>query len=222
MKLVLLSDLHEHLPDLSKLDYDGVIIAGDLSFRPYMDLQGEVDFYLGRFYPWVKSLKKDVFCIYGNHDHAGELTEVRRRGPDNIRVDYWGVNKMFGLYINALSFTLPFQSWAFQADERRLNAMLEYMGKSDILVTHGPPFNTLDEHECKNIGSKAVLQYIFKHQPKLVVCGHCHTRGFEWVGDTLVVNASYVGNEYQPLNKVFIYDTETKDVIETSVTTLSR
>lgn len=219
MKLVLLSDLHEHLPDLSKLDYDGVIIAGDLSFRPYMDLQGEVDFYLGRFYPWVKSLEKDVFCIYGNHDHAGELTDIGRlHNCNNLTIAKYGKYYQFGLDINAHSFTLPFCDWGFQMDERRMLESLKNLGKCDLLVTHGPPYSIGDKHGKDNLGSKSLLRYIEDYSIPIVVNGHVHSgRGIYKYNNSIIINCSFVDEQYKPVNRIFVLDTDTGIIIDYNI-----
>lgn len=81
---------------------------------------------------------------------------------------------------------------------------------ADIVVSHCPPFGVLDsagrlmEHEEqedgsigisfgpeRHIGSPGLLEYIHRHKPRLVVCGHCHeARGQQMVGETLVVNTA--------------------------------
>jgi Icc-related predicted phosphoesterase len=81
---------------------------------------------------------------------------------------------------------------------------------AEIVVSHCPPHGVLDsagrlmerqEQEDgsmkmvfgpeRHIGSPGLLEYIHRHKPRLVVCGHCHeARGQDRVGETLVVNTA--------------------------------
>lgn len=220
MKLVLISDLHERLPDLTHLKYDGVIIAGDLSFQKYMDLDGENEFYINKMIPWVTSLKGPVFGIYGNHDHFAELHPYVNWifGRNNRFMSFGSDEELFGIKINGLAYTLPFCEWAFQSDERRLKAMLDNLGKCDILVTHGPPYGIADLHDGRNLGSKAVLRYIEDYSPRVVVTGHIHSgRGIYKYNDTTIVSCSIVDEQYKPINQVMILDLDDYSVIDCNI-----
>src|SRR3989344_3987297 len=68
-------------------------------------------------------------------------------------------------------------------ETERVRKVLERFGRVDILVCHQPPFGFLDkvknrkapkEWQGKRAGSKAILDYIRKYQPKYVFCGHIH------------------------------------------------
>ena len=73
----------------------------------------------------------------------------------------------------------------------------------DILVCHQPPFGVLDKvtskfapkhYQGKNAGSKIILEFIKKHQPKYVFCGHIHEgEGFKKLGKTQVYNLGVGG-----------------------------
>ena len=68
--------------------------------------------------------------------------------------------------------------------------------KVDILVCHQPPYGYLDktnhpsapkEWKGKHAGSKVILHYIKKYQPKYVFCGHIHeSEGKVKIGKTEV------------------------------------
>lgn len=60
-----------------------------------------------------------------------------------------------------------------------------------ILVSHAPPLNTrLDRlTNGTHVGSRAVRNFIDKHQPELAVCGHIHEAvGSDTLGATTIVN----------------------------------
>ena len=71
-------------------------------------------------------------------------------------------------------------------------------GNLDVLVCHQPPYGILDKVDFpgvppgwkgKHAGSKAVLDYVRKYQPKYVLCGHIHEgHGMKKIGQTEVHN----------------------------------
>jgi len=83
-------------------------------------------------------------------------------------------------------------------DSDNAKKVLKTFNKIDILVCHQPPFGVLDKVTSKfapkhwvgkQAGSKVVLNYIKKSQPKYVVCGHIHEgEGEAFVGKTKVYN----------------------------------
>lgn len=74
----------------------------------------------------------------------------------------------------------------------------------DILLTHIPPYGVLDKvtwknapkhYQGKHAGSKVVLDYIKKKQPRYVFCGHIHEgKGKKKIGKTIVINAGVSGD----------------------------
>jgi Icc-related predicted phosphoesterase len=61
--------------------------------------------------------------------------------------------------------------------------ILNFFGNVDLLVCHQPPYGFLDKvtfknapkhWKGKNAGSKVILDYIRKEQPRYVFCGHIH------------------------------------------------
>ncbi|MFH1451792.1 MAG: metallophosphoesterase [archaeon] len=68
----------------------------------------------------------------------------------------------------------------------------------DILVCHQPPYGILDKVNFKGVpknwigkhaGSKSVLDYINKFEPRYVFCGHIHEgEGYKKIGKTEVYN----------------------------------
>ena len=75
----------------------------------------------------------------------------------------------------------------------------------DILVCHQPPYGYLDETnhpsapkewKGKHAGSKVILDYIKKEQPKHVFCGHIHeSEGEAKIGKSLVYNLGVAGHK---------------------------
>lgn len=83
------------------------------------------------------------------------------------------------------------------------NKILEEFGFIDVLVCHQPPYQILDRVDSQNApenwrgkhaGSKTILNYIQKYQPKYIFCGHIHEgEGFEKVENTEVYNLGVGG-----------------------------
>ncbi len=86
---------------------------------------------------------------------------------------------------------------------RKAKRILKYFGKLDILVCHQPPYGILDKvtfkfaprhWRGKHAGSKVILDYIRKEQPKYVFCGHIHEgAGMRKIGKTDVYNLGVCG-----------------------------
>jgi len=82
---------------------------------------------------------------------------------------------------------------------------LKNFGDLDILICHQPPYGYLDqtnhpsapkEWRGKHAGSKVILDYIKKYQPKYVFCGHIHENpGMKKIGKTEVYNLGVAGHK---------------------------
>jgi Icc-related predicted phosphoesterase len=65
--------------------------------------------------------------------------------------------------------------------------------KTDILITHRPPYGVLDFDEDNNWGCLDLLQFVPKIRPKYHLFGHVHAGyGIEKSQHTTFVNASLV------------------------------
>lgn len=83
--------------------------------------------------------------------------------------------------------------------------ILNRFGKLDILICHQPPYGFLDKvnfpgvpenWKGKHAGSKAILNYIKKYQPKYVFCGHIHEgEGNVKIGKTEIYNLGVAGHK---------------------------
>jgi Icc-related predicted phosphoesterase len=82
---------------------------------------------------------------------------------------------------------------------------LERFGKLDILICHQPPYGYLDkvsgkfgapkQWQGKHAGGKVILNYIHRHHPRYVFCGHIHEgEGHKKIGKTDVYNLGVGGH----------------------------
>jgi len=83
--------------------------------------------------------------------------------------------------------------------------ILKNFGSLEILVCHQPPYGHLDKvnfpgvpkgWKGKHAGSKVILDYIKKYQPKYVFCGHIHEgEGKTKIGKSEVYNLGVAGHK---------------------------
>ena len=210
------ADLHGFYPELEGGDL--LIVAGDLTTKD--DKEGYNAFSL-----WsedqAKKYRKIIF-IAGNHDSLlKNKTKWPMSWPNNYGdLEYledsyalfdglkiWGSpwTKTFdGMNPNCKAFTVDTEEeleekWALIPDD------------IDILITHCPPYNILDEVESQEhctsfyAGSPSLLKRVCEIKPKLHVFGHIH-EGYgklflKFTGpNTWAVNASHVNEHYEPVN----------------------
>jgi Icc-related predicted phosphoesterase len=161
--------------------------------------------------------KKEVYMIMGNV--ATKWSKLLRRINKIKRVHLVrnSIRKIDGLRIGFLEFFVD-NSWIKEFKEKDKNRIkrakretvkakkvLKRFGSIDILICHQPPYGVLDKVNGKNgtpkswkgkhAGSKVILNYIKKYQPKLVLCGHIHeAKGKAKIGKTEVINLGCCGD----------------------------
>lgn len=205
MKILIVSDLHYNLPQFdwvveSAPNYDVVIIAGDL-----LDIASEVDpgtqivvvlKYLSR----LRTLTRVLVCS-GNHD----LDAV---GPGGEKQALW-MDSVKRLSIHADGDTLMLGDtlvticawWDGPATQAEIGAELEIAANLRegrwIWVYHAPPPDSpVSWSGQRHFGDQALLGWIVRYSPDLVLSGHVHEAPFvragSWVdriGDTWLFNA---------------------------------
>ena len=106
-----------------------------------------------------------------------------------------------------------FYSWAFNLPK----GGIEIAGKweaipdnTDILITHGPAFGTLDTvvgRQYDNLGCELLAQRIERLKPKIHVCGHIHSGyGYVFKDGTHFFNASVLDERYEYTQKPMTFD----------------
>jgi Icc-related predicted phosphoesterase len=207
--IVCTSDLHEHLIDIPECDL--LLIAGDVSFAFKGDLDAKQAFLAGSFKRWLERVPADeVVLIAGNHDQSIEAWGL----PDGLRCRYLedqGVD-LFGLKLWGTPWQPWFYDWAFNAPLQRGEDFLAQKfnlipADTDIVIGHGPPHGYGDRTARPggdaHVGSTAMTEALDRVQPRLMICGHIHPGyGRYRRGDTEIINASLVDNDYRPVNPV--------------------
>lgn len=206
MKICCTSDLHGYLPIIPECDL--LLIAGDIC--PYWNHNIEYQrLWLEQaFNPWIKDVPASKkIGTWGNHDFIGQqrgTEELLIQSGFDILIDLLIVYK--NLKIWGSPWTREFLKWAFMKTAEELAELHQNIPESDIILSHGPPHGLCDlvyrkRDNYENVGSPALSKYIIEVQPKLVVCGHIHCgAGIRKLGETTIINASYVDEQYKPYN----------------------
>lgn len=209
MKICCLSDTHGHLPPIPKCDL--LLLAGD--YCPENKNQ-QYMWFLKYFRPWLDKCRENcdnIVGIAGNHDWVFENVETQRLINTSLnwiylQDDYTELGNVDNMTEEYSIYGTPYQrrfyDWAFNLDEPELDKKFDNIpNDTDIILTHGPAYGIGDMsiYGKERIGSKRLMDRALEIKAKLVVYGHNHSGvGIYKVEDTIFVNASYVGENYQP------------------------
>lgn len=211
-----ISDLHGFYPKLDGGDL--LIIAGDLTAKHTYQ-----EYIL--FCNWLseQDYGQKIF-IAGNHDPLLQNGDVVDDLFGGIDAEYLcdshtnaGGFKVWGTPWTPCFYGMNSKCAAFTGTDKELAEKFALIpSDTDILITHTPPYGLLDEVEEEtkwgrrklNTGSESLYQELYsgRIKPKLHVYGHIH-EGFGHIPKMMdmpgvqFVNASYVNEYYEPVNK---------------------
>jgi len=233
MRITFISDTHtKH--ELVTQDLPGgdlIIHAGDLMNSG----RNPVDIY--RFCKWFDELNQYEHKVFiaGNHDR---IFETDPEMASEIYTSYNNIDYLQDNWVTvgdsdphdpnvktAKIYGSPWQpefySWAFNLKRNGI----ELSGKweaipdnTDILVTHGPAFGSLDTVEGRpwdSLGCELLTERIERLRPKIHVCGHIHSGyGYEFKDGTHFFNAAVLNEQYNYTQKpmTFDWDKETNTI----------
>ena len=222
MRITVISDTHTKHGLIPLTDLPGgdlLIHAGDIMNSGY-NKNDILD-----FCTWFHSLEqydKKIF-IAGNHDR---MFENHPEGVEELLNIYFDIDYLqdegYDLYdldtdtstkIYGSPWQPEFYSWAFNLPKNGI----ELAGKweaipnnTDILITHGPAFGTLDTvagRPWDNLGCELLAQRIEVIKPKIHVCGHIHSGyGYEFKNGTHFFNAAVLDEQYEYTQKPMTFD----------------
>lgn len=227
MRITVISDTHTRHGLIPMEDLPGgdlLLHAGDIMNSGY-NKNDILD-----FCTWFHSLdqyENKVF-IAGNHDRMFENhpEEVEALINPYLNIDYIqddefviygdgpeGNSPNDNIRIYGSPWQPEFYSWAFNLKRNSL----ELSGKweaipdnTDILVTHGPAFGTLDTVEGRpwdNLGCELLAERIERLKPKIHVCGHIHSGyGYVFKDGTHFFNAAILDERYEYTQKPMTFD----------------
>lgn len=205
MKLVMISDTHGMYDRVNIPDGDVLIHAGDIT--AYGKLEELV-----HFNNWLGDLPhKHKIVIAGNHDWVFQnrnmaarmaLTNATYLQDEEITID--------GLKFYGSPWQPEFCNWAFNLP--RGAALKRVWDRipvdTDVLITHGPPFEVLDlTNQMMRVGCEELAKVVKKIKPKLHVFGHIHySYGIIEREGTIYVNAATCGEDYKPDHPPLVVD----------------
>lgn len=202
------SDLHGSYPKLEGGDL--LIVAGDLTSNDTIPAWKV-------FFEWLEKQKyKYIVYIGGNHDgflencvpNKDDVWKKDREYPNEIHYLMNTGCEIEGLKIWGSPYTPEFCNWHFMKPRGEEMAKMweQIPDDTDILITHGPPFDILDKavdgFDMVKCGCEELLKRVLEVKPKLHVFGHIHeSYGEIQIGATKFVNCAHMDGEYNPVNK---------------------
>lgn len=207
MRIVCLSDTHGLCSGLSVPDGDVLLHSGDLTMEGSLDeLKREADWLSGMPHP-----HKIIVC--GNHDwcferEASEARAIMRdRGLVYLEESFHDYG---GLRFWGSPWTPYFWGWAFNAHrgEEIASHWAAIDERTDVLVTHGPPWGYGDYGRAgERLGCEELGLAVRRVNPKLHLFGHIHEGyGSYRCGDTVMINGSIVNGRYKMKNSPLIWE----------------
>lgn len=171
MKLLIFSDIHSDLKALERLvetEADYYFAAGDLvSWARGLERCGEI----------LKQRGDRVYVIPGNHESSEQIAAFCTEYGFH---DFHEKSLLLANYhVAGLGYSspTPFDTPG-EYSEAGLAARLAPFEKLKplVLICHAPPYGTaLDRvREGLHAGSKSVRDFVDRHQPDYLFCGHIH------------------------------------------------
>ena len=202
MRLVCISDTHNMHERVVVPDGDVLIHAGDLTGRGTSREVKSAAAWLGGL-PHPHKV-----VIAGNHDFLFESDLERARGLiESAGVTFLqdeGV-EIEGVHFWGSPWQPWFHDWAFnlsRGDELR-NVWARIPERTDVLITHGPPFGILDRVAPGglSVGCEALAERLRELEVPLHVFGHIHEAyGVHGsYGSRISINASIANLRYEPV-----------------------
>lgn len=192
MKVLIFSDIHSDARALAKLvatPADYYFCAGDLvNWGRQLDAMGEI----------LKPLGDKLYVIPGNHESAGQITDLCARFGFN---DFHGGQvELDGFHFTGLGYSnpTPFDTPGEYSEEQLEERLHAFDGlKPMIAICHAPPQGTMLDRitNLKHAGSRAVREFLQREKPRYFFCGHIHEAAgaTEKLGETSAMNVGRRG-----------------------------
>lgn len=212
-KILCISDTHSkhNLIPLEWLEPADIIIhAGDISnVGSFLDIE--------HFCMWFSSLDqyKHKIFIAGNHDFGFEddpihTADILSRFPNITYLQDSSVT-VEDLKIYGSPWQPEFCDWAFNLPrngeqlEEKWNAIDV---DTDILITHGPAWGTLDATPGNlRVGCEILTEKIANSKIRTLICGHIHHSYGEMMRDWVhYINAATLNERYEVQNPPIIFE----------------
>jgi len=193
MYWIAFGDIHEStsvlgsIPGLSQAE--GVIVTGDITNRGTRES-------IDRVVKSVTEINSKILAVPGNMDTNVVQNYLRERDMD-IHLRVRELTPGVGLMGVGFSAPTPFGTPSEVPDATIgtwLDETFATTGKFDklVVVVHEPPYGTAVDMlgDGTHVGSPAVLAFIERVQPDIVLTGHIHeSRAMDMIGQTPVFNS---------------------------------
>jgi Icc-related predicted phosphoesterase len=207
MKVVVISDTHTFEGAITIPDGDVLIHAGDATIA---GTPQEVS----AFGKWLDGQPhKHKIAIAGNHDWLFE------KNPEQARylIQFEGVHYLqdSSIEIDGVKFYGSpwqpwFNDWAFNLPRGvEIKHKWNLIPKCDVLITHGPPWGTLDtvRPNSQHLGCEDLAEAVRRTRPKIHIFGHIHGGyGQHETRHTRFINASICDEAYHPVNAPIVFE----------------
>ena len=152
-----------------------------------MNIDADYYFAAGDLVSWARGLDKmaepmkrraeHVYVLPGNHESERNIADFcERHGFANF---HGGTLDIAGTHVAGLGYSTPtpFHTPGEYSEEEMAARLEKFVAwKPSVLICHAPPLNT--DLDCirtgLHAGSRAVREFIEKHQPAHFFCGHIH------------------------------------------------
>ena len=214
MRIVIVSDLHNHFREITLPDGDVFIDCGDQTRK------GELSI-IEDYAAWLKGLPhKHKLVIFGNHELGFQIGPKREPAIEMIRKAGAEYLEDSSVEIDDIMFygspwQPEFHHWEWNLPRGKALAMkwAEIPEKCNVLITHGPPQGILDDAfgipaGCQDLLERIVYLSGLGHL-RLAASGHIHRDHDEQPIEKFGVkfcNASICNNAYKPLNSPVVID----------------
>lgn len=184
-KITHISDTHGYHDTINLKGGDILIHSGDiLDFEKKISIEDIVE--------WIQKTPYEYkIIVLGNHDK--ELLEHEL--PNNIILLQNSSIEIHNINFYGLTATLEEYNTRYpfgQLTDIEIKNQLKDV-ECDVLITHGPPKDILDNKMGRSVGSKSLLEYVKNYKPKYHLFGHAHhSKGIFNNGVTTFSNASIV------------------------------
>lgn len=232
MRIVAISDTHGMHRDVSLPEGDVLVHTGDLS----MDGDASV---IKDFVSWfgAQAFQHKIF-IAGNHDFWAEKEPLKMQAQARAAGVHYLCDTAVvveGLRFWGSPYTPEFMNWAFMLSPRSVEQhWLRVPANIDVLLTHGPPHNVLDEvivpdsiksagvqdTADSHVGCRGLLQRVRQLSVPVHIFGHIHEGyGIHRIDKTRFFNTSQLDNRYQLANQPVVIDIEANSGTAVETTT---
>jgi Icc-related predicted phosphoesterase len=211
-RVVCLSDTHGLHREVQIPDGDVLIHAGDMTnfFQPLERSWEE----LKSFNDWLEQIPhRHKIVVAGNHDLV--FQEEPKKAKTLLSNAHYLENsgiELEGIHFWGSPTTPVMASMAFAATSRARSRETwnRIPDDTDVLITHGPPYGTLDKNDIlgRHHGCQYLTGALLRVRPRLHVFGHIHGGyGYERAWErTLLVNCAIVNSRREIAHPPIVVD----------------